>query len=93
MEENQSRLSEFENNNQVVMSVKDWIVTLLLTAIPLVGFVLLFVWAFGNDGNQTRQNWAKAYLIMAAIMLALFLVFFTIFGSIFATAMASSGNY
>ena len=53
-----------------VMSMKDWLITLLLMIIPCVNIVLLFVWAFGN-GNQNKQNWARAYLIVMAIGIVL----------------------
>lgn len=33
------------NGDTSVMSVKDWVITLLITAIPLVGFIMLFIWA------------------------------------------------
>jgi len=75
------------------MSVKDWVITLLLTAIPLVGIILLFVWAFGNDGNQIRQNWAKGNLILLGIILGLYLLVAVLFFGIFAASTASSGLY
>ncbi len=81
-----------QQNTPQMMSVKDWVVTLLLTCIPLVGLILLFVWAFGNDGNQIRQNWAKGNLIVAAIVLVLYLLFMIFFGAIFLAA-ASGGTY
>ena len=82
-------MEQFENKNAKTMSVKDWLYTLLLLAIPLVGFIMLFVFAFGNDQNENRQNWAKAQLIMMAIMLTLVMIFFIVFGSMFAAAMAA----
>jgi len=53
-------METIENANQKPMSVKDWLITLLLMAIPIVGIVLLFVYAFGNNENVNKQNWAKA---------------------------------
>lgn len=81
-------MEEFENQNQKPMSVKDWLITLLLMAIPIVGFVLLFVYAFGNDENLNRKNWAKAQLIFIGIAFALVMFLLVVFGSIFAAAMA-----
>ena len=81
-------MEEFENQNANTMSVKDWLYTLLILAIPLVGFIMLFVFAFGNGQNENRQNWAKAQLIMMAIVLTLVMIFFIVFGSLFAAAMA-----
>ncbi len=84
-----------QQNTPQVMSVKDWVITVLLTCIPIVGIILLFVWAFGNDGNQIRQNWAKGYLIVIGILLALYLLIILLFFGFFAAtaAAAASGNY
>ena len=58
------------------MSVGDWIITMIVTAIPLVGLIMLFVWAFGSGTNLSKQNWAKAALIFYAIMIVLYFLFF-----------------
>ncbi len=82
-----------QQNTPKIMSVKDWVVTILLTCIPLVGIVLLFVWAFGNDGNKIRQNWAKGNLIVAAIVLVLYLLIAVLFFGAFAAAAVTQGGY
>jgi len=82
---------EQQNTPQTqLMSVKDWVITIILTGIPLVGLILLFVWAFGNDGNQTRSNYAKGMLIAGLIMTVLY--FFLIF-SIFGLAFLGSTSF
>ena len=63
------------------LSVKDWLITLLLTAIPVVGLILLFVWAFSSDTHPGKGNWAKAALIMYAIIIVLYILFFAVFGA------------
>jgi hypothetical protein len=72
---------DLNENNAPVMSVQDWLITLLIMAIPLVNIIMLFVWAFGNNDNPTRTNWAKAYLIMILIGIGLSIIFFMIFGA------------
>ncbi|WP_291778370.1 hypothetical protein [Cecembia sp.] len=73
-----------ENPSVPVMSIKDWMITILVTAIPLVGFVMLFVWAFGGGStNPNKQNWAKATLIWFAIVIALYLIILMVFGAAF----------
>jgi sterol desaturase/sphingolipid hydroxylase (fatty acid hydroxylase superfamily) len=69
-------------NNQPVRTV-DWVLTLLITAIPLVGFVMLFVWAFGNNTNPSKANWAKATLVWIAMAIAVYIIFAVIFGAAF----------
>ena len=50
-----------------VISLGDWIVTTLLTWIPIVGFVMMFVWGFGGSANPSKKNWARATLIWMAV--------------------------
>ena len=40
--------------------------TLILSAIPIVGFILLICWAAGMGGeqHQDRRNWALAQIII-----------------------------
>ena len=71
-----------------VLTVKDWIITILITAIPLVGFIMLFVWAFGSNENPNKSNWAKASLIWVAI--AMVLTFF-LWGTLAALFFANGG--
>lgn len=72
--------SNSERNPEVV-SVKEWIITYLITAIPVVNIVMLFVWAFGGNTNKNKENWAKAGLIWAAIIIGLYMIFFALFGA------------
>ena len=46
------------------ISVGEWIITTIILAIPIVGFIMLFVWGFGNNTQPSKANWAKATLIM-----------------------------
>ncbi|MDU0202883.1 MULTISPECIES: hypothetical protein [Paenibacillus] len=75
-----------EQQHAPVLSVKDWMITILLMAIPIVNIVLLFVWAFSKNENPSKSNYAKASLIWAAIGLVLYLIFVVI---LFGTVMSS----
>ncbi|HEY9048652.1 MAG TPA: hypothetical protein VIN08_22250 [Ohtaekwangia sp.] len=81
---------ENQQTSAAVLSTKDWILTLLISFIPLVGFIMLFVWAFGSTENPNKSNWAKAVLIWYAIgcILAIFL-WVTVIGAL----VASRGNF
>ncbi len=76
-----------ENRNTSVMSIQDWIITILITSIPVVNVIMLFVWAFGSDTNENKKNWAKATLIWFAIIFVLYMIFFVFLG--FAALMGS----
>ena len=61
-----------------VISFGDWFLTVFLSAIPLVGIVLLFVWAFDSTTPPTKANWAKARLAWTAVGIVLSLMIFVI---------------
>lgn len=67
------------NNDNTPMSVGDYFISMLLTGIPIVGIVLLFIWAFGGSTNINKSNWAKATLLLILIGIVLSFIFF-IFG-------------
>lgn len=73
-------LSAEGNNRAPVESTTDWMITLLITSIPLIGFIMLIVWAFGSGSNQNKVNFAKATLLWMAIIIVLGVLFSIIFG-------------
>ena len=64
-----------------VMTTKDWLITLLLMAIPCVNLIMLFVWAFSHSGNHNRRNYARATLVFALIGFVLGIVVFFVTGA------------
>lgn len=81
-----------ENQNAPVMSVKDWAITVFITALPIIGFIMLFVWAFGSGENPNKQNWAKGTLIIYAIFFVLSLIFVILFsGALLSTLGGMNG--
>ncbi|TRX58634.1 hypothetical protein FNH22_12190 [Fulvivirga sp. M361] len=82
-----------ENQETTVMSVKDWVITLLISAIPLVGFIMMFVWAFGSGTNPNKANWAKGALIIVAIFFVLYFIFIALFGAALFGALSGAGGY
>lgn len=72
-----------------VPSFKDWVINILITIIPLIGFVFLIIWAVDSDPrNVIRKRWAGAYLMMMVIMFVLVMI---LWFAIFAAFMASGG--
>ena len=63
------------------MSVGDWLITYLVTCIPLIGFIMLFVWAFGDGNQQSKKTWAQATLLWIVIVFFLSVLFFGISSS------------
>lgn len=71
-------MTESNPVNSQTMSVKDWVITLIVLALPLINLVMLLVWAFGSSGNINRKNYCLASLLMIAIAMALSLCFFVL---------------
>tara|TARA_B100001971_G_C17895191_1_gene385132 strand:+ start:198 stop:467 length:270 start_codon:yes stop_codon:yes gene_type:complete len=73
-----------ESSQYAPISIGEWIITSIILAIPIVGFVMLFVWGFGSNTQPSKANWAKATLIMIVISFVIALIFFgSIFGVFF----------
>jgi uncharacterized membrane protein YqjE len=70
-----------------VMSMKDWIITLIITAVPLVGFVMLFVWGFSDTANLNKKNFARASLILLAVFTVIYMILAVV---LFGTVMIST---
>lgn len=75
------------------VSIGEWIVTFILMYIPIVGIIMLFVWAFGDGTHPSKKTFAQAALIMALIMIVLWIVLIAVigfsFGSLFSGYDAS----
>lgn len=61
------------------VSTGEWMWTILVSGIPVIGLIMLFVWAFNKSENPSKANWAKASLVWMAIMFVLMIIFFSIF--------------
>jgi hypothetical protein len=55
------------------MTVGEWMLTLLVLAIPLVNFVMYLVWAFSGTGNVNRRNFCRASIYWVLIIVGLWL--------------------
>ncbi|MGL4805653.1 MAG: hypothetical protein ACRDD8_09190 [Bacteroidales bacterium] len=64
-----------DDQSQPVISVGDWLITVILLAIPLVNLIMLLVWAFGGGTNPNKANFAKATLVLYLIMIVLSIFF------------------
>ena len=74
------------NRNQSVVSIGDWIITMILMCIPIVNFIMLLVWAFSKSTPLSKSNWAKASLIFMIIGFLLLVIFW---GSIIGLAFSN----
>jgi len=68
---------EFQQRPQ---SLGDWIINVLVSKIPLVGLIMLIVWAVDKNTEPSKANWAKAELIVKLIGFAVVLLFVGLLG-------------
>jgi len=74
------------------VSLGDWILTMILSGIPLVGLIMLFVWAFGGGAKASKQNYARAVLILAIIGIILGVLSSILFAGIFTAIVDNMQN-
>lgn len=66
-------------------SLGDWIISVIITKIPLIGLIMLIVWAVDKETEPNKANWAKAELIVQLIGIAIFIFVFAAIGFSFLT--------
>ena len=73
-------MENLSTQNSQILNYKDWALTIFITGIPLVGIIMLLVWAFSEETNIHKKNWAKGNLLLMLIMLIIFAIFIFFFG-------------
>lgn len=53
----------------------EWLISLLITLIPCVGLIMVFVWAFGSTEKKSKSNFFKAYLVFWVIIIVIALAY------------------
>ena len=71
------------------VSILNWFATIFITAIPLIGLIMLFVWAFGENTQPTKANWAKATLLWLLVGTVIYGFLALVIGVAFFTNMNS----
>ena len=75
----------FYNNRDV--SVGEWMLTYLITLIPLVNIIMMLIWAFDSNTIPSKKNWARASLIWMLIVLVIYILLLVLFGGIIFAGM------
>lgn len=84
----------YNRNTQNIapMTVLQYLGTFLISAIPLVGTIMLFIWAFSSDTNINKKNYARAILILGGIVIIFYIIILIVFGVSMLTMFKSSGG-
>ena len=69
-------MAHYDDEDYNEISTSEWIASIILSYIPLIGLIILLVWAFGGRTSPTKANWAKAQLIIVVAIFGLFIAFY-----------------
>ncbi|MDR7132027.1 hypothetical protein J2X69_004393 [Algoriphagus sp. 4150] len=61
-------------------SLGEWIIAVLVKRLPLIGLIMLIVWATDKNTDPEKAKWAKAELIVKLIVFAAVILFIAIIG-------------
>ncbi|HMD54556.1 MAG TPA: hypothetical protein VKJ65_08415, partial [Phycisphaerae bacterium] len=70
-------MSNNEDSNYV--SVGSWMWMMFVTAIPILGLIMVLVWAFTGE-NESRKNYYRAMLSWILVLVALVVVLAVVVG-------------
>ena len=56
------------------VSLKEWLLAILISLIPVAGLIMLCIWAFGDSVKPSKKQWARAMLIVQAVAIAVLAV-------------------
>lgn len=73
-------MERIENNR--TLDTKEWAISIFISSLPVIGFIMLLVWALSDETNIHKKNWAKGTLIIWVIGLIIALAFLFLFGGI-----------
>lgn len=62
-------------------SVGSWMLTLLVSGIPVIGVIYLLVLAFGSGAAPSKRNYARAVFAWAIIALVATVILYVLFGA------------
>ena len=67
-------MSNYYSNQPYVndhVSTGGWFWRILLSCVPIVGFIFLLVWAFGGTSKPSLKTWARAQLLFMILSVAI----------------------
>lgn len=75
-------METLSTSNKQTLSATEWALTIFISGLPFIGFIMLLIWAFSENTNIHKKNWAKGSLILMLIIMIIILSFLFLFGGI-----------
>ena len=79
--EQQQKYQNFLVTQGNIVSVKEWLITLLIMMIPVINIIMMFIWAFGGGVKESKANFFKAQLIYFVLLTVITIILSVILGS------------
>ena len=73
--------TQISENNRT-LDIKEWALTIFIASLPLIGIIMLLIWAFSEETNIHKKNWAKGNLILFVIGFLVIISFLFLFGGL-----------
>lgn len=80
-----------ESNQDETVGVGEWLLAMLLSCIPCVNIIMIFVWAFGSR-KKSKSNYFKAVLIWTLIWIVIGLLVSIFAGAAMAELISEISN-
>lgn len=71
-----SSINEENPKDAEAVSVGNWLLSIFISAIPLLNILMWLIWAMDRNTPKSKQNWAKAMLLSLLIGIAISALFF-----------------
>ncbi len=71
-----------EQQGTTTMSYKEWALTIFLASLPIIGLILVLIWAFDSNTRINKKNWAKGTLLLMVIYFIITMIFLFMFGGL-----------
>ena len=71
------------DGREVPMKIRNWIPVFILSAIPCVNIIMLFVWSFSSKTNKSKKSFAQLSLIVWLIGLILSVAAVLVYTAVF----------
>jgi len=66
-----------------VLRFGDWLIMLIISFIPIINIIVLFIWAVDSSANPNRRGFARAMLLLIGVYCALMVFYFGYIAGIF----------
>ena len=77
----QPMYQQTNNNLEEPVTLGEWIILFLISMVPCVNIIMLFVWAFGSNTKTSKKNYCRASLIITAVILVIYFIVIAIAGA------------